>query len=92
MLLCGQGMEKLDEFQHGFGEYLRNVMLGLVTDGLDPFSDKNRPYSMWPVVLIPHNVSFEFFLKDTTHLLSMLIPGPKAPTKDIDVRILAAIN
>lgn len=68
-----------------FGAEPRNVRLGLATDGFDPYSDKSHPYSMWPVVLIPYNVSAVTCLQDTNYILSMLIPGPKAPTNDIDV-------
>lgn len=87
-----EAWKKLDAVRPSFGEEPRNVRLGLATDGFDPFSDKSHPYSMWPVVLIPYNVSPETCLKDTNYLLSMLIPGPKAPTNDIDVYLQPLID
>lgn len=40
---------------------------------------------MCPVVVFPFNVSPDMYLKDTNYILSLLIPGPKVPTSDIDV-------
>lgn len=84
--------KKLDSVLPAFGEDPRNVRLGLATDGFDPYSDKSHPYSMWPVVLIPYNVPPEVCLKDTNYVLSMLIPGPKAPVNDIDVYLQPLIE
>ena len=40
---------------------------------------------MWHVVLIPYNLPLWKIAVKTNYLLSLLIPGPKSPTKDFDV-------
>lgn len=49
--------KKLDSVWLSSVEDPRNIKLVLATYGFDPFSDKNHPHSMWPVVLIPYNES-----------------------------------
>ena len=34
----------------------RNLLLGLATDGFNPFSEQNTKYSMWPVFVLPYNL------------------------------------
>ena len=42
-------------------------------------------YSMWPVVLMPYNLPPLRCMKDPYMILSLLIPGRKAPGNKIDV-------
>ncbi|XP_042974577.1 uncharacterized protein LOC122306207 [Carya illinoinensis] len=63
----------------------RNVRLGLASDGFNPFNNMSRPYSIWPVLLVPYNLPPWLCMKEPYTMLSLLIPGPKSPGNDIDV-------
>jgi len=47
---------------------------------------------MWPVVLIRYNLPPWKIPTKTNYLLSLLIPGPKSPTKDFDVFIRPLVD
>jgi hypothetical protein len=63
----------------------RNVRLALATDGFNPFGNLSTTYSIWPVVLVPYNMPPWMCMKPSSFMLSMIIPGKKAPGNDIDV-------
>ncbi|WCJ31109.1 hypothetical protein M5689_012622 [Euphorbia peplus] len=63
----------------------RNVRLGLASDGFNPFGTMSTTYSTWPVVLIPYNLEPWVCMKQSSLILSMVIPGEKGPGNDIDV-------
>ncbi|XP_042974803.1 uncharacterized protein LOC122306440 [Carya illinoinensis] len=68
-----------------FAEDPRSVRLGLASDGFNPFNNMSKPYSIWPVLLVPYNLPPWLCMKDPYLMLSLLIPGPRAPGNDIDV-------
>ncbi|XP_025662015.1 uncharacterized protein [Arachis hypogaea] len=68
-----------------FSNDLRNVRLALASDGFNPFSNMSTKYSIWPVILILYNLPPWLCMKQTSFILSMIIPGPKMPGNDIDV-------
>ena len=68
-----------------FAKDPQNVRLGLATDGFNPFENLNTKYSMWPVILVPYNMSSWRCMKETSFIMTTLIPGDKAPGNDIDV-------
>ncbi|KAF5468951.1 hypothetical protein F2P56_013059 [Juglans regia] len=70
----------------------RNVRLGLASDGFNPFNNMSKPYSIWPVILVPYNLPPWSCMKDPYHMLTLLIPGPKAPGNDIDVYLRPLID
>ncbi|XP_041009350.1 uncharacterized protein LOC121253397 [Juglans microcarpa x Juglans regia] len=70
----------------------RNVSIGLASDGFNPFNNMSKPYSIWPVLLVPYNLPPWSYMKDPYTMLSLLIPDPKAPGNDIDVFLLPLIN
>lgn len=71
-----------DETYPLFAQDPRNVRLGLASDGFNPFGNMSTSYSMWPVVLIPYNLPPWKCMKDPFFMMSLLIPGPRAPGKD----------
>ena len=75
----------LDELYPSFAAEPRNVRLGLATDGFNPFGNMSNSYSMWPVILVPYNLPPWKCMKSQSLMLSLLIPGPSSPGKDIDV-------
>nr|GEX80598.1 hypothetical protein [Tanacetum cinerariifolium] len=68
-----------------FAKDPRNIRLGLAADGFNPFGNLSQTYSMWPVILTTYNTPPWICMKETSFMLTMLIPGPKSPAKDIDV-------
>ncbi|KAL2345210.1 hypothetical protein Fmac_006495 [Flemingia macrophylla] len=70
----------------------RNVRLGLTTDGFNPFGAMSTSYSIWPVVLIPYNRAPWECMKQTSFILSMIIPGKQMPGNDIDVYLQPLIK
>ncbi|WMV25412.1 hypothetical protein MTR67_018797 [Solanum verrucosum] len=49
-------------------------------------------YSMWPVILTPYNLPPWKCFKDPFMMMSLLILGPQAPGKDIDVYLRPLID
>jgi len=70
----------------------RNVRLGLVSDGFNPFGNMSNSYNVWPVVLVLYNLPPWRCMKYPYLIISILIPGPKAPENDIDVCLQPLID
>ncbi|XP_019238267.1 PREDICTED: uncharacterized protein LOC109218359 [Nicotiana attenuata] len=70
----------------------RNVRLGLASDGFNPFGAMETNYSIWPVVLIPYNRPPWECMKQTSFILSTIIPGKQMPGNDIDVYLQPLIQ
>src|SRR5438105_1582329 len=66
----------LDDMYPQFALGVRNVRLGLASDGFNPFGIMNISYSTWPVILFPYNLPPWLCLKQPYWIMSMLIPGP----------------
>ncbi|XP_076942933.1 uncharacterized protein LOC143612978 [Bidens hawaiensis] len=81
----GKAWQEFDKKYPEFAQEPRNVRLGLATDGFNPFGNMSQGYSMWPVVLTTYNTPSWLCMKESSFMLTLLIPGPKSPGKDIDV-------
>ncbi|XP_060673255.1 uncharacterized protein LOC132803758 [Ziziphus jujuba] len=88
----GEAWKHFDEQYPIFAMDPRNVRLGAATDGFNPFSNMSTSYSMWPVMLVPYNLPPWKCMKETFSMMSLLIPGPTAPGKDIDVYLWPMID
>ena len=87
--------EAWDHFSHThpyFSRDPRNVRLGLYTDGFNPFRGLVASYSCWPVFLTPYNLPPGMGTKRENLFLSLLIPGPKSPGKNIDIYLRPLID
>lgn len=76
------------EFDARYPEFAsddRNLRLALASDGFNPYRTMSTRYSTWPVVLVIYNIEPWSSMKQSSILLSMLIPGGKSPGNDIDV-------
>ena len=83
------------EFDHQFPSFSadpRNVRLGLSSDGFNPYGNQNSEHSIWLVVLIPYNLPPWMCMKQSSFILSMIIPGKKSPGNDIDVYLQPLIS
>ena len=75
-----------------FGAEPRNIRFGLATDGFNPFKSMNLRYSIWPILLIPYNLPPWICTKQSNIILSVIVPGRKAPGKDMDIYMQLVID
>ncbi|GKA97070.1 hypothetical protein Tco_0824964 [Tanacetum coccineum] len=68
------------------------VRLGLAADGFNLFGNLSQAYSMWPVILTTYNLPPWLCMKESSFMLTLLIPGPKSLGKDIDVYLRPLIE
>ena len=87
-LTWGQVNNKLSEF----AAEARNLRLGISTDDMNPFSIQNTKYSTWPVLLVNYNMAPTQCMKSENIMLTMSIPGPTAPSNNIDVYLQPLIE
>nr|GEZ42556.1 hypothetical protein [Tanacetum cinerariifolium] len=52
----------------------------------------SQSYSMWPVILTTYNLPPWLCMKESYFMLTLLIPVPKSPGKDIDVYLRPLID
>ncbi|KAB1212871.1 hypothetical protein CJ030_MR5G010171 [Morella rubra] len=88
----GQVWKEFDEQHAWFAKDVRNVRLGLASDGFNPFGTMSVSYSMWLVLLVPYNLPPWKCMKEPYTMMALLIPGPKAPGNNIDVYLRPLID
>ncbi|GJS48091.1 hypothetical protein Tco_0598212 [Tanacetum coccineum] len=90
--LDGRSMKDFAPKYLDFAAEPRNVRLGLAADGFNPFGNLSQSYSMWPVILTTYNLPPWLCMKESSFMLTLLIPGPKSSGKDIDVYLRPLID
>nr|GEW74094.1 hypothetical protein [Tanacetum cinerariifolium] len=75
-----------------FAKEPRNVKLGLAADGFSLFDNLSQSYSMWSVILTTYNLPPWLCMKESSFMLTLLIPGPKSSGKDINVYLRPLID
>ncbi|KAH1055162.1 hypothetical protein J1N35_033227 [Gossypium stocksii] len=75
-----------------FTSDLRSVRLGLASDGFNPYKIISTLYSTWPVMLVPYNLPQWLCMKQSSFILSMIIPGEKSLGNDIDIYLQPLID
>ncbi|GJW64216.1 CACTA transposable element [Tanacetum coccineum] len=79
----GKAWKEFDKNNPEFAKEHRNV---LAADGFNPFGNLSQSYSMWPVILTTYNTPLWICMKESSFMLTCLIPGPKSPgVKTLDV-------
>jgi hypothetical protein len=76
------------QFNQDFPEFdaeARNVRIAIATDGFNPFSMVAAPYSCWPIFVIPLNLPPGVCMQKHNMFLSLIIPGPEYPGKNMSV-------
>ncbi|XP_004297854.1 PREDICTED: uncharacterized protein LOC101305367 [Fragaria vesca subsp. vesca] len=81
-----------DSKHSSFAADIRNVRLGLASDGFNPFRTMTIPHSTWPVILVPYNLPPMLLMKQPYIYLFVLIDGPQAPGDKIDVYLQPLIE
>lgn len=81
----GEAWKDFDSKYGWFAKDVRNIRVGLATDGFNLFGKMSSSYSMWPIFLIPYNIPPWECMEQSNFMMGLLIPGPQCPRKDIDV-------
>jgi hypothetical protein len=76
----------LDNFDPEFARDMRNVHIGLATDGFTPFGDNAASYSYW-LCAIPYNLPPSLCMKYEFMFLCLIIPGLDHPTPKLNVML-----
>jgi hypothetical protein len=63
----------------------RNVRIAIATDGFNPYGMSTSSYSCWPVFVIPLNLPPGVLMQSKNIFLSLIIPGPEYPGKNLSV-------
>jgi len=71
--------------EYGFHLDPRNVMLGVSSDGMNPFGKQNTNHSTWPVFVWMYNIPPWKCMKTKYIHMSILIQGPKQPGNNINL-------
>ena len=88
----GEAWKNFDKLYPKFAQDPRNVRLALATDGFNPFNSMSIVHSTWPVILVNYNLPPWLATKSEFLILSLLIPGPLSPGKDIDIYLQPLIK
>jgi hypothetical protein len=88
----GEAWKHFNSVHPHFSAESRNVRLGLCTDECNPFGSFAAPYSCWPVILTIYNLPPEMCMRPEFMFLSMVIPGPINPGRNIDVCLRPLID
>jgi hypothetical protein len=88
----GEAWRSFDIVHPDFMADSRNVRLGLTSDGFNPFGNMSTSHSTWPIMLVPYNLPPWMCMKQTSFILSLVIPGPNSLDMDIDVYIQPLID
>nr|GFC59687.1 hypothetical protein [Tanacetum cinerariifolium] len=88
----GRAWKNFDTKYSDFAKEPRNVRLGLAADGFNPFGNLSQTYNMWQVILTTYNLPPWLCMKESSFMLTLLIPGPKSSSKDIDVYLRPLIE
>jgi hypothetical protein len=90
-LLDGDAWKPLDNFDPKFAQDVRNVFIGLATDGFTPFGDNVASYSYWNVFTIPYNLP-PLCMKYEFMFLCLIIPSPDHPGPKLNVMLEPLID
>ncbi|XP_073275513.1 uncharacterized protein [Primulina huaijiensis] len=74
-----------DAMHPSFASEIRNVRLGMSTDGFQPFGQSGQQYSSWPVIVTPYNLPPWMCMKEEYMFLTVIVPGPHNPKDKLDV-------
>jgi hypothetical protein len=82
----------LDNFDLEFARDVRNVHIGLATNGFTPFGENATSYSCWPVFVVPYNLPSSLCMKYEFMFLCFIVPGPDHPGPKLNVMLKPLID
>jgi len=81
----GEAWKSLDRKHKDKAAEARNVRIAMSTDGFNPFGMTSASYSCWPMFVIPLNLPPDVLMQRKHMFLSLIIPGPDYPGKNMSV-------
>jgi hypothetical protein len=81
----GEAWKAFDVEYQDFAREARNVRVVIATDGFNPFGMGVASYSCWHVFIIPLNLPPGVCMQRQNILLSLIVPGPEYPGKNMSV-------
>ncbi|KAJ9556176.1 hypothetical protein OSB04_010790 [Centaurea solstitialis] len=81
----GEAWKHFDSNHPCFAEEIRNVRLGICTEGFSSNSSNSDSDSSWSVFLTIYNLPPSMGLKESNVKLALVIPGKKSPGQNLDV-------
>ena len=75
-----------------FSKELRNLRLGLATDGMNLYGSLSTQHSSWPVLLVIYNLPPWLCMKRKYMMFSIRISGLRQPGNDTDVYLSSLIE
>ena len=88
----GEAWKKFDEKYQETAAEARNVRIAIATDGFNPYGMSAVNYSCWPVFVIPLNLPPGVLMTRKTMFLSLIIPGPDYPGKNLSVYLQPIVD
>jgi hypothetical protein len=82
-----EALKALDDFDTYFVRDVRNVCIGLATDGFTPYNMSASSYSYWLIFEISYNLPPSLCMKYEDMFLCLIIPGPDHPRMCINVML-----
>ena len=83
--LAREAWKHFDWIHLDFTAEPENVRLDLCADGFIPYSQSAKPYSCWPVIIIPYNLLPKLCMTPPYKFLILIIPSPDNLKNRIDV-------
>jgi len=69
--------KKINRLYLDFDKEIRNLRLGLTTDGMNPYGSLSTQHSSWPILLVIYNLPPWLCMKRKCMMLSMMISDPR---------------
>ena len=88
----GEAWKKFDEKYKQRAAEAQNVIIAIATDGFNPYGMSAANYSCWPVFVIPLNLPPGVLMTRKTMFLSLIIPGPDYPEKNLSVYLQPIVD
>ncbi|XP_063939076.1 uncharacterized protein LOC135148326 [Daucus carota subsp. sativus] len=89
----GKERKEFDTNYPDFSAEIRNVKLGLATDGFPPYNNATSTvYLVWPVVLLVYKLPHTMVTKDPYMFMTLLVPGPNDLGKNLNVYLRPLID
>lgn len=87
-----EASKHFDSIYPDFAKEMRNIRLGLCTDGFTPFASFGKPYLTWSVIVPSHNLPSWMCMKNQKRSLSFIVPGSKNPKNGINVHLRPLVD
>ncbi|CAL5197624.1 unnamed protein product [Lathyrus oleraceus] len=89
----GKAWKYFDEVYPDYASDIRNVRLGLCSDGFTPYIQASSSmYSCWMMIVTPYNLSPEMCMTKPYMFLTCLVHRPYKPKVKIDVYLQPLID